>query len=131
VYRWVEHTSELELAIEASTEAAVFADTLAAYAELVRDEGSPDGERRTIELRADDRESLLAEWLEELVYLSDVQQFVPEHLTDLQLDGNSLRAIVRGHRGSPSPLVKAVTRHRLSFEPAGSGGWRARMVLDV
>jgi len=123
--------SELELAIEAPTEAAVFTDALAAFAELVRDDGSLDGERREIELRSDDRAALLAEWLEELVYLADVQQFVPEHLTDLQLDADTLRATVRGHRGEPSALVKAVTRHRLSFEGDRDGGWHARVVLDV
>src|SRR6266496_1067275 len=111
--------SELELAI----------DALTAFAELVRDDGSLDGERREIELRSDDRAALLAEWLEELVYLADVQQFVPEHLTDLQLDADTLRGTVRGHRGEPSALVKAVTRHRLSFEADRDGGWHARVVL--
>jgi len=131
VYRWIEHTAELELEIKAPTQPAVYEDALAAYAELVGDEESHDAERRTIEITAEDRETLLAEWLDELVYLSDAQQFVPEHLTDLRLEGDSLRATVRGHRGDPTPLVKAVTRHRLSFEPDGRGGWGARVVLDV
>jgi SHS2 domain-containing protein len=131
VYRWIEHTGELELAIDAPTEPAVFADALVAFAELVADDGSLDGERREIELRADGREALLADWLDELVYLADVERFVPEHLTDLELEGDSLRAIVRGHRGEPRPLVKAITRHRLTFEPDEDVGWRARVVLDV
>jgi SHS2 domain-containing protein len=131
LFRWIEHTGELELEIEAATEPAVFADALAAYAELVRDDGSPDSERREIELRSDDRAALLAEWLEELVYLADAQRFVPEHLADLTLEADSLRAIVRGHTGAPNPLVKAVTRHRLAFEPSEGEGWRARVVLDV
>ena len=131
MYTWGEHTGELELSIDAPTEAAVFADALAAYAELVSDDGSPDREQRKIELRSDDRAALLAEWLEELVYLADAQRFVPEHPAALELEGERLRAVVRGHIGDPSPLVKAVTRHRLSFESDGSGGWRARVVLDV
>jgi SHS2 domain-containing protein len=131
VYTWIEHTSELELAIEAPTQAAIFTDALAAFVELVHDDGSLDGERREIELRSDDRAALLAEWLEELVYLADAQRFVPEHLTDLRLDSGGLHATVRGHRGEPSALVKAVTRHRLSFEADREGGWHARVVLDV
>jgi SHS2 domain-containing protein len=131
VYRWIEHTGELELSIEAPAEPAVFADAFAAYVELVSDDGSPDAERRDIEVHAETRETLLAEWLEELVYLADAEQFVPERLTDLQLEEGRLRATVRGHRGYPRALVKAVTRHRLGFEPDGSGGWRARVVLDV
>jgi SHS2 domain-containing protein len=131
VYRWVEHTSELELSIDAPTEPAVFTDALAAYVELVGDDGGRNGERREIELHAADRATLLAEWLDELVYLADAEQFVPELLTDLQLDRGVLRATVRGHRGEPRPLVKGVTRHRLAFEPDADGGWHARVVLDV
>ena len=131
MYRWIEHTSELELAIDAPTEAAVYADAFAAYVELVREDESLDRERREIELRSAERATLLADWLEELVYLADAQQFVPERLTDLQLEGGGLRATVRGHLGEPRALVKAVTRHRLFFEPDGSGGWHATVVLDV
>jgi protein archease len=131
VYRWVDHTAELELEIDAPAEPAVFADAFAAFTELVADEGSPDSERREIEVHAETREELLAQWLEELVYLGDAEQFVPEHLTNLELEEDRLRATVRGHRGEPRALVKAVTRHRLAFEPDGNGGWRARVVLDV
>lgn len=131
MYRWIEHTGEVELWIDAPAEPAVFADAFAAYVELVRNGGSPGGEQREIELRAGEREALLADWLEELVYLADAQQFVPEQLTDLRLEDGRLRATVRGHRGEPRPLVKAVTRHRLSFEPDQGGGWRAQVVLDV
>ena len=131
MYRWIEHTSELELAIDAPTEAAVYADAFAAYVELVREDESLDRERREIELRSAERATLLADWLEELVYLADVQQFVPVRLTDLQLEDGGLRGTVRGHQGEPRALVKAVTRHRLAFEPDGSGGWHATVVLDV
>ena len=131
MYRWIDHTSELELAIDAPTEAAVFADAFAAYVELVRDEESLERERRKIALRSAERAMLLADWLEELVYLADTQQFVPDRLADLRLEDGALHATVRGHRGEPRALVKAVTRHRLAFEPDGSGGWHATVVLDV
>ena len=130
MYRWAEHVGELELQVEAATEPAVFQKSFAAFAELVRDDGSADGEQRTINLAARERSDLLADWLDELVYLADAQGFVPEWLTDLRLDGRRLHASIRGHRGEPSTLVKAVTRHGLAFEPAGAG-WRARLVLDV
>ena len=129
MYQWVEHAAELELRIEAPTEQAVFADALAAFAELVDGGGDPD--RHELELEADDPASLLVEWLNELVYLADVEQFVPERLAELELDGGRLRATVEGRRGEPRPLVKAVTLHGLAFQPDGEAGWRARVVLDV
>jgi SHS2 domain-containing protein len=129
-YRWVDHSAEVELEIEAATEPAVFADALAAFAELVGDDGRATGEQRRIELEDDDRAALLADWLDELVYLADVHGFVPERLADLELDGGRLHATVDGHIGAPSPVVKAVTRHRLDFR-AGGPGFIARVVLDV
>jgi SHS2 domain-containing protein len=130
VYQWAEHVGELELHVEAATEEAVFGEAFAAFAELTRDDGSGSDERRTVDLEAAERADRLADWLDELVYLADAQGFVPERLDELELDGERLRAVVSGHRGDPSALVKAVTRHGLVFEPA-EPGWRARVVLDV
>jgi SHS2 domain-containing protein len=130
VYRWAENVGELEMQVEAASADAVFAEAFAAFCELTRDDGGSDRVQRTIELEAADRADLLADWLDELVYLADAHRFVPEQLADLHLDGGRLRAIVCGHRGEPDGLVKAVTRHRLAFEPV-EAGWRARVVLDV
>jgi SHS2 domain-containing protein len=130
VYRWVDHTAELELELEADREQEIFAEALAALSELLADGVGGEPERLEIELRADDRAGLLADWLDELVYLADAKGFVPARVADLVLDGSGLRATVEGNRGEPRQLVKAVTRHRLEFRRAEQG-WRARVVLDV
>jgi SHS2 domain-containing protein len=129
MYRWVEHTGEVELAIEAPTEREVFADALAALIELLAIEGDPD-EERTVEATAADRPTLLAAWLEELLFGAEVDGFEPVALRELELRPRAVRAVVEGRYGEPPPLVKAVTYHRLAFEPAGSG-YRATVVLDV
>lgn len=130
MYRWVDHTAEVEVLIEAPTEAAVFADALAAFAELVGDGNGAAAERREIEVEADDREALLAEWLNELVFLADVEQFVPERVNNLVLEEGRLHASVRGHLGEPRPIVKAITRHGLELRRSEEG-WLARVVFDV
>lgn len=130
MFRWVEHTAELELEIDASTEADVFAEALAAFAELVGD-GSDRSVTREVELEAEDRALLLVEWLGELIYLSEVEEFVPERIASLQLTEGALRATVQGHRGTPRHLVKGVTLHRLELRRDDKVGWRARVVLDV
>jgi SHS2 domain-containing protein len=130
VFRWVEHTAELELEIEAPSQEAVFGEALAAFAELVRN-GSGQNLTREVELEAGEPALLLAEWLSELVYLADAEQFVPERIAALELGDDRLRATVEGHRGEPRPLVKAVTLHRLDFSRDDTVGWRARVVLDV
>jgi SHS2 domain-containing protein len=129
-YRWVDHTSELELEIETATEPGVFVEALRALAELVGDDRGLDAEQRSVLVRGKDRASLLAAWLDELVFLAETQGFMSEQVSELDLDQASLTAAVRGHVGEPRHLVKAVTMHRLLFAADGDH-WRARVVLDV
>jgi SHS2 domain-containing protein len=128
MYRFVEHTAELEVELEAESAEEALEDGLRALAELL---GPAKGEEleRTVELEARDLSALLALWLEELVFLADTDGLVPER-ADVVVEGSRLRAVVHGRRGAPRPLVKAVTLHRLRFGPE-NGRWRGRVVLDV
>ena len=130
MYRWVEHTGELELAIEAETESGIFEQGFEAMSELLATETSGVSETRAITLAGSDRAVLLADWLAELAYLAESEGLVPERLASLELGPAVLDAAVQGSRGDSPHLVKAATYHRLAFEPAGSG-WRATVVLDV
>ena len=96
MFRWVDNTAELELEIEASTEEGVFADALAALAELLATEpevqlraghereGGPSVTRR-VSAEAEDRPALLAAWMEELVFLAETQGFEPLAVQALEL----------------------------------------------
>jgi SHS2 domain-containing protein len=130
VHRWVEHTGELELAIEAPTEREVFEDAFDAMSELLSVPATGEVAARTIELSAPDRPALLADWLAELAFLAESEGVVPERLLSLELGDFDLRAGVEGRRGDPPQLVKGVTYHRLALEPT-AGGFRASVVLDV
>jgi SHS2 domain-containing protein len=130
MYRWVDHTAELELEIEAPSEEAVFEEALAALAELAGDADGPSTTRE-VEVEAPDRALLLVEWLGELVYLSETEELVPERVASLELAGTCVRATIEGRRAEPRHLVKAVTLHRLELLRDAKVGWRARVVLDV
>jgi SHS2 domain-containing protein len=130
VYRWIDHTAELELEIEAPSAEEVVAEAAAALAELL---GGGDGEpagTRTVEVEAGDRAALLAAFVEELVYLAESDGLVPTGVEGVELGAQRVRADVAFVRGDPPHLVKAVTYHHLAFEPHGDG-YRATAVLDV
>ncbi len=129
-YRWVDHTAEVELALEGATEEEVLRDALVALGELLDDEGGGEPVRRAVELQAPTRADLLAAWLEELVFLAETEALVPERADELELRPDGLAAVVVGRDGAPRPVVKAVTYHGLRFDHEG-GRWRARVVLDV
>jgi SHS2 domain-containing protein len=128
MYRFVDHTAELEVELEAGTAEGVLLEALRAFAELA---GPGDGEpvERAVDLSAGDLPALLAAWLDELVFLADSEQLVPEG-AEISVSGTRVTGIVRGRRGAPRPLVKAVTLHRLRFRPE-NGSWSGRVVLDV
>jgi len=132
VYRWRDHTGELELELEASTAEGVFAEAAAALGELLgdgEDRGAP-ATHRQVEVKAGDRAALLAEWIGELVFLAEVEGLVPRAAEAIELTDGRVQATVGFGAGSPPHLVKAATYHRLAFEPV-DGGWRATVVLDV
>lgn len=129
-YRWIEHTSELEVELEASTEQGVFEAALDAMRDLLSDGETPERLEIPVRLEGRDRATLLADWLGELAFLAETRGVVPDRLSLLELDEGELRALVQGWEGSPPHLVKGATYHRLRFEPAGDG-WRGRVVLDV
>jgi SHS2 domain-containing protein len=63
------------------------------------------------------------------VFLAETEGLVADS-AELELAGARLTGVVRGRRGEPRPLVKAVTLHRLRFR-SEDGVWRGRVVLDV
>jgi SHS2 domain-containing protein len=130
VYRWIDHTAEVELAISAVSEEEVLADAVLALAELLGFAGAEPTSARQVVAAGTDRPALLAAWLEELVYLAESEGFVGLGVDWLALREGSVSASVQGAVGDPPPLVKAVTYHRLEFARSGSG-YLANVVLDV
>jgi SHS2 domain-containing protein len=129
VYRWVDHTAELELHVDAPTAEDVVREAARALAELLGEGGQPAG-TRSVAVEAGDRATLLAAFLEELVYLAESERLVARCVGAVELGERRLEAHVHVDHGDPPHLVKAVTYHRLAFEAHGDG-YRATAVLDV
>lgn len=129
-HHFVEHGGEVEVELAAENEIGIFAAGLDAFAELVA--GNEDGEpmELQIELQDRDRTLLLVDWLNELLFLAEVEQFVPRRITSIELGDERLQATVAGYRGTPRPLVKGVALNGLRFEQEG-GVWHGRVVFDV
>jgi SHS2 domain-containing protein len=130
MFRWVDHTGEVELAIEAASREGVFADALAALSELLGGSEQDAPAMRTLSASGPDLAALLADWLSELVFLAETEGFVATRVDRLALLEHGLTADVAGNLASPPHLVKAVTYHGLTFEHRDDL-WRATVVLDV
>lgn len=133
MYRWVEHTAELELHIDAPSPEAVFEEALLAFGELLTEHSNGTGGEpaaHVVSAAGPDRPTLLAEWLGELAFLAETERFVPTRVDSLRLEADVLDATVSGVQASPPDLVKGVTYHRLEMRER-DGGWHATVVLDV
>ncbi len=129
-YRFVEHTAELGLELEAPSLEELLSEAARAFAELVAASDSGPPARHVVELEVLEEHAIVADWLNELVYLADARGFVPRRLGSFARTGSRVRAELLGYEDAPRPLVKAVTYNDLELE-GGAGGWRAKVVLDV
>jgi SHS2 domain-containing protein len=90
---------------------------------------------REVRLTADDREALLVDWLNYLLYLFDIEGFLGRDFQVESLTPQRLEARVSGEsfdaaRHPERTGVKAATYHQLSIVPA-KDGWQATVVLDL
>jgi SHS2 domain-containing protein len=88
-----------------------------------------------VTVEATDRETLLVAWLNELLYLHEVEEFVAADFAVRDVTDTRLEAEVWGERVDRArhPLVghvKAATYHLLHVRPT-NGGWEAQVVVDV
>lgn len=131
MYRWLDHTSEAELWLEDESPEAVLGEAAIALGDLMGSHSAGEPVSRRVTIHSPDMPTLLAEWLEELVYLAEAEGFVPERVVELQLVGPNVDAVVGGQRTKPQVLVKGVTYHRLEFDHEESGIWHGHVVIDV
>lgn len=132
-HRLVEHMGELELFIEAPDLASLFEEAARALAEIMAEDanGPPTAPPERVELDAADREALLVDWLNELVYRADVHKCVYANVRVERCDDRHLEATLRGREpSSPRTAVKAATWHRLRVRDTPAG-LEATVVLDV
>jgi SHS2 domain-containing protein len=116
-HEFFDHTSELGLRILAPTFADILAEAARALGELMlRGQAVPAvGPWRTLVVQATDREALLVDWLNELIFHAETERWIVVEV-DVETAGDTeVTARVRGASVAEAPsLVKAVTHHRLS-----------------
>lgn len=135
VARDVGHTAEVELVAQARSFAELLAAAGRGLAELSLGGPLPvrpgAGEWRRIEVQGTDQAALLVNWLNELIYLGEVDRWVA---TEFQIEGateTAVRAMVRGVTvETPPSRVKAATLHGLAVVTRDAR-LEARIILDV
>lgn len=128
-----EHRGELEIRVDAPSLPALFAEAGRAVAQVMQGTPlePPSAWSDDVVLEAGDREALLVEWLNELVFRSETAKVLYTDLDITHLSDRKLVATIRGTRlGQLRNPVKAATYHGLSIAER-LGGFTATVILDV
>lgn|SRR5574341_1479040 len=129
----LEHTAEVRVRVRGPTLGDIAAEAGRALGrlELGTERPAPHGEWRTVEVHAPDRDALLVEWLNELIYLAETERWVAVEIEPESAMDTAFVARARGVTVEEAPArVKAATYHGLRVTPV-AGGLEAEVVLDV
>jgi SHS2 domain-containing protein len=135
-YRQLPHTADLAWRLWGASLPELFENAGRALSATLTDRRYLRGRAtREVSLASIDREALLVDWLNHLLYLFDVDGFLGRDFQVESLTPERLEARVTGEsfdaaRHPERTAVKAATFHQLSIVPV-KDGWQATVVLDL
>lgn len=127
------------MTLTAPTREGLFAAACEAFCQAITDpERVAAAEPRAVELQAADIETLLVDWLSELIYCFDAHRWlaraaqvtVTTDREQLSLHGTALGEPFNPDRHRIKVLIKAATYHGLTVKQT-SEGWTATVVFDI
>ena len=139
-YEYLEHTADIKFIAYGKNPEEVFENAaLAMFNVIIDTEKVSEKTAEEIELKSPDLESLLVDWLSELLYLFEVEEVVFKKFKVEEIkeeEGSySIKARASGEKYYPEshPFeteIKAVTYNQLEIEKI-ENGWKAQVVVDI
>jgi len=131
----VNHTADVGIIAYGADISQAFANAAKALFSLITElDDVEEVIYRDIELVAPDQESLLVEWLNELIYLFDVENIIFKRFDITELNNIRLKARSYGEKIDSSKHklktgVKAATHHMLKVDKAN--GCKVQVLFDI
>ncbi len=131
----LEHTADAGIIAYGSDLKQAFSNAASGLFSLIVDLDSvQDTTERQIEVRADDLESLLVEWLNELIYIFDIENILFKRFDVVEIESGRLTARAYGEKVDSSRHevklgVKAATYHMLRIEK--NNGYKLQVIFDI
>jgi len=132
----IDHTADIGIIAYGADIKQVFANAALGLFNLMADLDNPKEDiKREIELSAEDVEILLVEWLNELIYISDVEHIIFKRFEINELSSTQLRATCFGEKIKPGQHrlkreIKAATYHMLRLNKE-NGGYKVQIIFDI
>lgn len=137
-FKIIEHTADAGIVAYGKDLKEAFASAARGMFSLVADlRGVAEVEERRIAVAAPDREALLVEWLNELIFLLDTEGLLFKRFEITALADGALEAVACGEkidleRHHLGTAIKAATYHQLKVqETRGHKGYRVQVIFDL
>jgi SHS2 domain-containing protein len=130
-------TADIGLRVYGEDLAAVYKNTAAGMFSLITDlDTIREKTHRKVIATASDREALLVEWLNELIFLFDTERMLFKRYKITDLSDTRIEADCYGEKADRSRHVlkrgiKSATYHRLKIEAPSGGKWQAEIIFDI
>jgi SHS2 domain-containing protein len=136
LYTLIEHTADIGIRIKGRDTRHIFRKAAQAMFSIIAHQDKTVDPKKIdikIELKANNIEELLVNWLNELLSLSGAKEvifisFKLFKLTERRLEAEVCGSSMANYR--PKTEVKAATYHNLSFKKLPRG-WQAEIIFDV
>ncbi len=131
----IDHTADIGIIAYGTDISQAFANAARALFSLITElDDVEEVLYRDIELTAPDEESLLVEWLNELIYLFDVENIIFKRFDITRLNNTQLKARSYGEKVDSSKHklkigVKAATYHMLKVDKGD--GCKVQVLFDI
>ncbi len=132
----LDHTADVGIIAYGADLKKLFSNAALALFSLITDPESIHEKLHTeLEVRSEDRDSLLVDWLNELIYCFDYRHILFDRFDIESLTDNALKATCYGEDFDPNRHkikigVKAATYHQLRVD-TDDNGCKAQIILDI
>lgn len=131
-YKFLEHTADIKFQAFGSTIEKAFENSALAMFNAMSDDKIKSVKKKKIKVQGKDNESLLYNFLEELLFLLDTENFflsrIKVKIKDLSLTGEVFGDNVKNYETKVD--VKAVTYNQMFVKKLGNK-WVCQVVIDV
>ena len=132
----LDHTADIGLTIHGDTLNSLFEHAGEGFFYLITDTGKIEPRvERQIQLAGEALERLLVDWLDELLYLFEVDHLLCKEFRVESVGPQGLKATVKGEHLREGvhvikTVIKAVTYHQIQVKET-QRGWRAQIIFDL
>ena len=132
----IDHTADIGIVAYGADIKQVFANAALGLFNLMADlDDFEEGLQRDLELSAEDVEVLLIEWLNELIYIFDVEHIIFKKFEIEKLTSTEVKARCFGEKMKPGQHklkreIKAATYHMLRISKV-DGTYKVQVIFDI